>query len=94
MPVDLDQLEALANAATQGPWHVSEEGFGRRGVPTVYATDDELRYIAKCRDLPAHIDHPPTDDAANARFIAAARDAVPQLIAEVRRLRAATKEAA
>lgn len=93
MPVDLDQLEALANAATQGPWHVHEEGFGRLGRPTVYATDEELRYIANCRDLPTHEDHAPTDDRANARFIAAARTAVPALIAEVRRLRAAAKEA-
>lgn len=88
MPLDLDQLEARANAATQGPWHVNEDGFGKHGVPTVYATDEELRYIAKCHDLPAHETHAPTDDRANARFIAAARTAVPQLIAEVRRLQA------
>ncbi len=88
MPLDLDRLEALANAATQGPWHLNEEGFGKHGVPTIYATDEELRYIAKCRDLPAHENHAPTDDRANARFIATARTAIPQLITEIRRLRA------
>lgn len=62
---------------TAGPWHVALHGFSRKGSnapPVVYATDDELRYIAVC----ACNDYPnfdvATDNAANARLIAAAPD--------------------
>jgi hypothetical protein len=58
---------------TQGPWHVMEDGFEKsgRGYPSVYATDDELRYIAKCADF-CNINS--TDNLANACLISAATD--------------------
>ena len=66
---ELARIEALANAATPGPWET-------------YGSD---RYGWR-------VDGPPDTDEGriseeNARFIAAARDAVPALVAEVRRLR-------
>ena len=66
---ELTTLEALANAATPGPW--VEDGFD-----CVRAPDFRILYDNSCRD----------DDngARNAAFIAAARDAVPALVATVR----------
>ena len=54
---------------TKEPWDVLEQGFGvkNEGYPTVYATDEELRYIAKCADT-FNI-YEPTDNIANARRI-------------------------
>lgn len=70
---ELARLEALAQAATPGPWerrfHDQNEVETRDGIRV--ATFNEAR----------------RDTWHNARFIAAARDAVPALVAEVRRLR-------
>jgi len=64
-------IEAMGKA-TPGPWFVMPEGFGdRTRSPTVYATDDELRYVAKCDDYANIV---PTDNLANATLIAAAPD--------------------
>jgi hypothetical protein len=98
--LDLDRLEALASAATPGPWYWQQTkldinlvsrsrwspiilGFGRWGMnraqPLVqgdglmFAKGSEIR-VSEHRDT---------------AFIAAAREAVPALIAEVRRLREA-----
>jgi hypothetical protein len=54
---------------TPGPWNIFRREQGRGYA--VYATDDELRYVAICQDLPAHDDHQPTNDKANAQLIAA-----------------------
>lgn len=76
--IDAKQLEewrAIAGAATVGPWlRVREE------VRTKKIVGEEL--IADCggRDLDPHEIH------SNAAFIAAARTAVPALLAEVERL--------
>lgn len=76
----LDELEALANAATEGPWctdgwEIYQGAEYRVGAAWIGET---------CRG--------PVDsweqDNANAAFAAAARAAVPALAAEVRRLRA------
>ncbi len=61
---ELDHLEALANAATEGPWTWDTYIVRADGRPIITA-----------------------DSAMDARFIAASREAVPALIAEVRRLR-------
>lgn len=70
---ELDRLEALAQAATPGPWerrfHDQNEVETRDGIRV--ATFNEAR----------------RDTWHNARFISAARAAVPALVAEVRRLR-------
>ena len=58
---------------TSGPWHVSKTGFSRKQpCPTVYAADDELRYIAFCDDGLNFGNA--TDNLANAHLIAAAPD--------------------
>jgi hypothetical protein len=71
------------SAHTPGPWFVSEKGFSRSGLwsaPTVYAADDDLRYIAVCACADELNFHSATDNLANARLIAAA----PELLAALR----------
>ena len=79
----LDEIEARANAATQGPW----ERHPYMGSGATLAKPNhpfhELN-ILKTTD-----DWPPV--AADAEFIAAARTDVPALLAEVRRLQAAAE---
>lgn len=57
---------------TPGPWRLAERGLGRREIPTVYATDTDLRYVAFCDDRITFGE--PTNNLANARLIAAAPD--------------------
>lgn len=90
-PLDLDALKALDQAATPGPW--TTPGPDTVGQWVIY--DDEWT-IAEARAYshndpmsnrpgargPGYI-----DPDANAAFIAAARTAVPALIAEVDQLR-------
>lgn len=67
--------------STPGPWHVMIGGFTKRRRPdiaTVYATDSDLRYIAKCDDVAISGDVP-TDNIANARLIAAAPEMLAML---------------
>lgn len=71
--LNLDAIEALVNAASLGPWRVAHGCV--YGVRT-HGDGDEDPEIAECID------------GADAIFIAAARDDVPALVAEVRRLRA------
>jgi hypothetical protein len=77
---ELKEIRARLEAAT--PWHVIETGFSRRGdgPPTVYAADDELRYIAVCDDK---WNITLTDNLANAKFIAHAREDMPRLLAHI-----------
>lgn len=58
------------SAWTKGPWLVSERGFGKKDCITVYAADDELRYIAFCQDFLNF--ETVTDNLANAHLIAQA----------------------
>lgn len=70
---ELERLEALANAATGGSWQAGDPYDGRTALlVSVYGMGMEVA---------------DTQREADAAFIAAARDAVPSLIAEVRRLR-------
>jgi hypothetical protein len=82
--VDLDALERLAEAATPGPWCTLSGSIshvdGR--VDGVHAGSVGEMVIGCGR---SYCKKPRGDDAT---FIAAARDAVPALIAEVRSLRA------
>jgi hypothetical protein len=97
----LNELAALCEAATAGPWawaQTAEKGYGASVGGDVYSQDDaecEHRlsgdlsdsesnffvgeHVADCNGQPA---------AGNAAFIAATRTALPELIAEVRALRA------
>ena len=81
MNLDLDAIEARAKAATPGPWVVDKDAFGigviaesQIGIPD---NDPEGVYIADCYKKSAEV---------HAEFIAHAREDIPALIAEVRRL--------
>lgn len=87
---ELADMDARAHAATDGPWHSFVEGrnhdagddFIRTGgsddgSPDMYVT---LYYNAE----------PTPASAADLDFIASARQDVPRLVAEVRRLREAS----
>lgn len=78
-PARLDEITALADAATPGPWQAYFDGD--RIIR--WLEDNDFEYI---------VDEP-VENRENARFIAAARTAVPELIAEVRRAREAEAEA-
>lgn len=80
-----DELRQALEAATPGPWHMMPMQGPRKqtNFARVYATDDDLRYIADCRDFMCF--HEITDNEANARLIALA----PALAAEVLQLREA-----
>jgi len=85
--LDLDALQALADAATPGPW---EEGFRWVYTLPVYPDDNRLSNVLgmDCADDErATVEQKRSE--RNVAFIAAARQAVPDLIAEVRRLRLA-----
>lgn len=71
---ELADIEALANAATLGPWEAGDPYDQRTTEPlAVYGMGMEVADTQLVRD---------------ATFIAASRAAVPALVAEVRRLRA------
>lgn len=91
-PERLDEIEERANAATPGPWFLDDE---RPLTPCVWTGYDEALgaevaeyltsrgYIRPGDDYPRGCNHP----AENMEFIAASRTDVPDLVAEVRRLR-------
>ncbi len=82
---DLDELERLAAAATPGPWFINTNGdppedagfigIDSRGDQPVYPDVAASDAFGRGRGL------------ADAMFCARARTAVPELVAEVRRLR-------
>lgn len=75
--VELKELRALCEAATKGEWFADDHDSD--GNAHVWGSDGDG--ICKTNN--------PTDADANAAFIAAARTAVPALLDEVERLRAA-----
>lgn len=84
---ELDRLDALAAAATRGPWKAA-------GLPSPRWIHTPS-YVALAEALESRTRAEGKLDAeANAAFIAAARDAVPALVAEVRRLRGALHQIA
>ena len=77
--VELLKLEAMAGRASKGPFF--KDGFD--------VQDDGDNAVARCNsinDLPEEVQE------ANAHYIAAALNACPFLIAEVRRLRGVVEE--
>lgn len=82
---DLAELERLEKAATAAPWEVRQDYY--IGRPSRVHSLAEV----KCGDVPAADTE---QHKANAGVIAAARNALPKLLAEVRRERAARREGA
>jgi hypothetical protein len=98
---ELNQLDELASGATPGPWYMraldDQEAMSLVAVSTVPDTGRGERWphfdhreivAATLIQDPRYVD--PADERwdENARFIAAARQAVPLLVDEIRRLRA------
>jgi hypothetical protein len=78
--VDLDELERLSNAATEGPWEYWLTTKGKRkGSICVGPDNSHIEFVIG--------ENKEGED--DAEFIAAARTAVPALIAELREARAA-----
>lgn len=76
---ELTRLEALANSATAGPWRYEED------VDPCVITESG-QYVAQTSYDQQSVSRGDRDYHADAHFIAASRDAVPALVAEVRRL--------
>lgn len=86
---ELDAMEQRCGAATPGPWWAwfeGRDGFG--GDSFIGQGSDEPGTVPARRDLylSTYKDEPPVP-VADYDFIAHARQDVPRLIAEVRRLR-------
>ena len=82
---ELAEIEALAKAATPGPW---KRVFGDGEYFVTSPTNDEDNPVMSNTDF-----YPAAVTAEDQAFCAAARSAVPLLIAEVRRLRALVESA-
>jgi hypothetical protein len=77
--LELADIKARAAGATEGPWIHRVSGF-------IATAADPRRIVAvTCKEALDAVD--PLPFARNAEFLAAARDDVPQLVAEVERLR-------
>ena len=77
----IDELERLANNATPGEWRVEIEDGDVWGISSFASNGQRMRRIV---ETDCGYYNPKMPDAA---FIAASRTAVPELCAEVRRLR-------
>ncbi|MFE0131973.1 hypothetical protein ACFWY6_10410 [Streptomyces sp. NPDC059037] len=97
---DLDGIEEIAAAATPGPWHMrqldDDHAMSLVAVSTVPDTGRGERWpgfdhgeivAATLVQQPRYVDAADGRWDENARFIARARQDVPRLVAEVRRLR-------
>lgn len=84
---ELDAIEARANAAVAGPWRSSRDemtqAFGQHRYAVLAFADEPARKLAFIID--GFTGSP--EMGQTAAFIAHAREDVPALIAEVRRLR-------
>src|SRR5712691_7728962 len=98
---ELEEIEVLAEAATPGPWHVRlfDDEVAINIVTIATTADDgaDMRYpefdygeivAATLIQHPRYVDIADGRWDENARFIAASRELVPKLLAEVKRLRA------
>lgn len=91
---DLNAIEARCEAATAGPWRMSPASAASDKPARVTTSQMVRGYARDRRDIGIVCEI--TDGAgrfddqldADANFIAAAREDVPRLVAEVRRLRA------
>ncbi|MEU3849729.1 hypothetical protein [Streptomyces sp. NPDC029554] len=98
--LDLDTIEELCAAATPGPWFVrnvdDEHAMNLVAVSTGEGTGRTERWpgfdhreliVATLVQQPRYVDCADERWEENAAFIAMARDALPRLVAEVKRLR-------
>jgi|SRR5690625_2284593 len=78
-PDRIAELRALADAATSGPWRV-------RWFPVDTVTGEGGDYVVEAGDISGHAEELICYGDWDGDFIAAARTAVPELLAEVERL--------
>ncbi|MFC5723019.1 hypothetical protein ACFP1Z_22895 [Streptomyces gamaensis] len=96
---ELEEIEELCSAATQGPWFVRalDDTHAMNLVAVSTAPDtgraerwpefDHREIVAATLVHPRYVDSGDERWDENAAFIAMAREAVPRLVEEVRRLR-------
>lgn len=90
---ELDAIEARANAATAGPWGWQDFGggcyltgqYGPRPIILSVIDEGSKHVIANLE--PDHLLAPLVPEHPDSVFIENARDDVPALVAEIRRLR-------
>lgn len=87
LDLDLDVIEARANAATEGPWWAWDRGVGY--VIALGEPGDVDEYNRPRRELPEGM-RTDIGREADAVFVAAARTDVPELAAELRRFQPVT----
>jgi len=85
--IDLEAIEARANAATPGPWIYASDN----GVGVVGTTDEQTIWFYSLPTLLRNCAAGVTE--ADASFIAHAREDIPALIARIRQLEAALEVA-
>ena len=81
----MKEIKRLADAATPGPWTTHEDDCGRASVTLRPRAKGGRSYI--CSML-----QPYPDGESDAEFIAACRTAVPELVEEVKALRALVRD--
>lgn len=89
-PEQLAEIQKRADAATPGPWHRVGPPWNRY-LPFVIAGDTDPhvgRFVCDLDSDPADEPDEPGNEVADAEFIAHAREDVPALVAEVKRLTA------
>ncbi|MCX5253572.1 hypothetical protein OOK27_05215 [Streptomyces canus] len=104
-PLDLDEIAARAEAATRGPWGFYDgDNYAEVAADMQVTSPGSCNYrerVARLEDEDYWDDQEhdgddeeraPEQMAANAAFIAHAREDVPALLAEVRRLRATNEQ--
>jgi hypothetical protein len=84
MPIDIDELERLEKAATPGPWAYFPDSIYAGEIHAVIHPEGESLPVGTqhITSTPDYDDRP--DDMA---LIVAARNALPELLAELKRLR-------
>jgi len=81
----LAEIEAREQAATPGPWHVDHFTDGHKGY---YVGNKAVCVCYYQEDDPGEIDTLHDTIMADFQFVSAARQDIPWLVAEVKRLRA------
>ena len=84
-PARRAELVRLCEAATPGPWQTEE-----RHTRNVYSDDATGSMVAACKC--DYTSRPVVEEEAHAAFIAAARTALPEALAEVDRLTALSSD--
>jgi hypothetical protein len=96
--LDLDAIEARANAVPSGPWNVELDVWDEDLTLEVTVDNKNVDFLC---NIPTQFKNGEPEASKNARasmewkvgeFIAHAREDVPALVAEVRRLRARVEE--